>query len=151
MSSTTTTQLTADQQALLKTRDEKVAAWTETNDRLQKAVADRKAASPKSSAAVAAQKVAWSEGGKLANRKHEIRQAELDLRLEGVEFEAWNEPAKVASASRLTPMSQGEIETKLAQLRKLASTDLPESVKHDIDVRVRALLKSAEVRGYQVA
>lgn len=152
MSTTTTTPLTANQQTLLDARDAKVAEWTTTNAKLTAAVEARRSASPKSAAAKAAQKTAWSEGGKLANRKHEIRQLEIDLRLEDVPFTPWEEPAKTTTSStRLLPMSKTEIETKLAKLRALAATGVPETVKHDIDVRVRALVKAAEVRGYEVA
>lgn len=135
-------------------RDDAVAAWTEADAAMRKAQEAERSAPKPSAARATARAARLSYGAKKANRKHDIRQAELDLRIEGVEFTPWDEPAKPASASRLLPMTQAEIEEKLERVRKLRATLKPgdsDAVIHDCDVRIKALLKSAEQRGYEVA
>jgi hypothetical protein len=89
-----------------------------------------------------------SSGGRLANRTREIRETELDLAEEGHEVEPWQLPR--TKTSKMQPMSQEQIETALAKVGQVYQTTKFESVKHSADVRIQALLKAAEKRGYQV-
>lgn len=97
-------------------------------------------------------KVALSVSAKMSIRSARIATAELDLALEGVEFETWVKPTTSTKTSRMLPMSQDEIETKIAALVKIRDNEkTPETVKVTADQRIQALKKSATKRGYTLS
>lgn len=135
MPSTTTTN------PLLTKRDEAIAAVEQENQTISELVGQRDDAS---------RKARLSAGGRKANRVREIASLELDMAIEGVEFTPWSD--ETPSRSRLSPMTQEEIEGKLAAVAAVYhAKGTPDSVKHSADARIKALLKSAEKRGYTVS
>lgn len=156
MSTTTAPKLTDSQAELLVQRNKAVEGWNDAHSNMVKAMEAERAASPKSKAHEDAQKQRLSFGGKKANRRAEIRQFELDLRLEGLipdHIEAWVEPASArVSNSRLLPMTQEEIQEKINKVLALMGSlsDSEATVKHDCEIRINGLKKAAEARGYTV-
>lgn len=117
-------------------REAAIAAFT---DEAQQAETARSKGDKKSAA---------SHGAKMANRSREIREAELDMAIEGVEFTPWEKPT--VSRSRQTPLSQEQIEDSLSKIAAVYNSTDMETVKHSADVRITGLLKAASKRGYTV-
>lgn len=94
-------------------------------------------------------KAALSAAAKMSGVSQKIGATQLDMRLAGEPFTPWAKPN--GTRSRQLPMSQAEIEQKLAALMEVLTGEDPDSIKHSADVRISALLRAADKRGYQVA
>lgn len=122
-----------------------VAAWTTQRtelDALQET--ERKHPNERNRAA------RLSAGGKLANRLREIREIELDMALEGVEFEAFVPHGGSSKTTQVVWTEQDVTDKRKvkAQLQALAAAaSTPDSVKKTANQRIAALDKAAKARG----
>jgi hypothetical protein len=91
-----------------------------------------------------------SAGGRKANRVKEVRDIELEMAMEGIDFEPYMVPEANAPKNRQLPLTQEELESNLAKAYAVFTTSQFEITKDSADKRITALLKQAVKRGYTV-
>lgn len=117
--------------------------------------AERSAPEPSAARKVAReQRLSW--GAKKANAIRDIRQAELDMRLAGIEHKRYAEPEVPQDLRKGTSKRQSrpeaDIAADLTRVRQLAGTltDAEADVRHAAEIRIGALLREAKTAGYSL-
>lgn len=89
--------------------------------------------------------------GRLGSPVAAIREAELDLALEGKAVTPWVKPVTAKTSQLQSIGTPTEVQAKVDQLKKLvAASSTPESVKATASKRLEALKAAAKKRGIQV-